>query len=265
MLDYATSTHTTTVQYLYKNWNFIEVYKYTCFFCGCGHRCPSLHILESLKTQRVFEKNLSTSLEVPEQPIFGRSWWLSAGWHSSLPCPPVLHVIYFPFFMTIRRLRFTLADSTRSSRHPFSGSSTPFVWHLYTRDLLVHGYHGESLGLETHVSSFLRANHTDSLLGPPFLGSQESGNSGVTTKMVCLWCHWDIHHWHVLSLTGPLWAVTSVVFWLGTTFAWRGDWNLVRWPFQTPVVMTQGGFGSGVGSDDHSTVHDTCWAGLLVV
>ncbi len=164
-------------------------------------------------------------------------------WHSPLPSPPDLHVIYFPFFTTIRRLRFTLADSTRSSRHPFSGSSTPLVWHIYTRGLLSQGYHGESLGLDTHVSSFLRANHNDSLLGPPFLGSQESGNSGVVTKMV-----------RVCGVTGTYTPDTCwiwrdryepwflFVFWLGTTFAWRGDWNLSRGPYQTPVVHDTGGF-----------------------
>ncbi len=56
MLDCATSTNSTTVQYLYKNWNFIEVYKCTCFFCGWS-QMPERHILKSLKTSEFFFKN----------------------------------------------------------------------------------------------------------------------------------------------------------------------------------------------------------------
>ena len=38
-------------------------------------------------------------------------------------------------------------------------------------------FHGESLG-QTQEPTFLRVNHTDSLLGPPFISeSNESGNS----------------------------------------------------------------------------------------
>ena len=44
-------------------------------------------------------------------------------------------------------------------------------------------FHGESLG-QTQERAFLRANHTDSLLGPPFISeSVQSGNSGVATRM----------------------------------------------------------------------------------
>ena len=44
-------------------------------------------------------------------------------------------------------------------------------------------FHGESLG-QTQEPAFLRANHTDSLLGPPFISeSVQSGNSGVATRM----------------------------------------------------------------------------------
>ena len=44
-------------------------------------------------------------------------------------------------------------------------------------------FHGESLG-QTQSAVLSRANHTDSLLGPPFISeSVQSGNSGVATKM----------------------------------------------------------------------------------
>ena len=44
-------------------------------------------------------------------------------------------------------------------------------------------FHGESLD-QTQEPAFLRANHTDSLLGPPFISeSVQSGNSGVATRM----------------------------------------------------------------------------------
>ena len=44
-------------------------------------------------------------------------------------------------------------------------------------------FHGESLG-QTQEPAFLRANHTDSLLGPPFISeSVQSGNPGVATRM----------------------------------------------------------------------------------
>jgi hypothetical protein len=114
-------------------------------------------------------------------------WWLSVGWHSSLPRPPALHVIYFPFFTTIRRLRFTLSDSTRSSRHPFSGSSTP-------------------LRCLTHIH--LRSFRPRVSWGVPRFRHRCDDKNGA-----CLWCHWDMHPWHVLPLVGPLWTVVCVVFW----------------------------------------------------
>ena len=44
-------------------------------------------------------------------------------------------------------------------------------------------FHGESL-VQTQDEDFLRANHTDSLLGPPFISeSVQSGNPGVATRM----------------------------------------------------------------------------------
>ncbi len=51
-------------------------------------------------------------------------------------------------FMTICRSRFSLTDSTRSSRHPYSRlfDSPTSPWHLYTRGTFTpHGFHGESL------------------------------------------------------------------------------------------------------------------------
>jgi hypothetical protein len=71
--------------------------------------------------------------------------WLSVGWDSHLPIQPDRHVIYFPFFTTICRLRFTLADSTR-------------FWHLYTHGLFrIHGFYGESLGYGHMIR---HSNHT---------------------------------------------------------------------------------------------------------
>ncbi len=78
-------------------------------------------------------------------------------------------------FMTICRSRFPLADSTRSSRHPYSRlfDSPTSPWHLYTRGTFTsHGFHGESLDcrhgaglLETHVDYYLR---------PPFMSEIKS-------------------------------------------------------------------------------------------
>ncbi len=69
-------------------------------------------------------------------------------------------------FMTICRSRFSLADSTRSSRHPYSRVfySPTSPWHLYTRGTFTpHGFHGESLDwrhgaglLGTRVDCYLR-------------------------------------------------------------------------------------------------------------
>ena len=50
---------------------------------------------------------------------------------------PVRHVIYFPFFTTICRLRFTLVDSTRSSRHPLSRSSPSLRFDTYAPAVLL--------------------------------------------------------------------------------------------------------------------------------
>ncbi len=87
-------------------------------------------------------------------------------------------------FMAIRRTRFTLADSTRSARHPYSRLfDSPTSWHLYTHGTFTtHGFHGESLNcrleaqvLETHVDCYLR---------PPFISELTSVS---LTWIRCVW------------------------------------------------------------------------------
>jgi hypothetical protein len=78
-------------------------------------------------------------------------------------------------FMTICRSRFTLADSTRSSRHPYSRffDSSTSSWHLYTRGTFTsHGFHGESLDCR-HGTSLL-GTHVDCCLRPPFMSEIKS-------------------------------------------------------------------------------------------
>ena len=92
-------------------------------------------------------------------------------------------------------------------------------------------FHGESLG-QTQSAVLSRANHTDSLLGPPFISeSVQSGNSGVATSMTRVsgvpppdlrLSHISAGGVHPLSTWCPwaelLCAVPSVVYWLGATF-----------------------------------------------
>jgi len=88
--------------------------------------------------------------------------WTGTGWgehppgifrrlNYTLAHSGVLHVIYCPFFTTIRRLRFTLADSTRSSRNAFSGSTPLRLTYTPVTRLRLTRFHGESLGYR-HMS-----------------------------------------------------------------------------------------------------------------
>jgi hypothetical protein len=144
-------------------------------FSGDSTRHAASRRSSSSQTRRTTSSR-HLPLGVTVQSIFGHfDVYRSVDTRPSEPTgahPPFTSSIFR--FFRIRRMRFTVADSTRSLRHPFSGSPRPFRPRVSW----------ESLGLDTHVSSFLRANHTDSLLGPPFFGSQESGNSGVATKMM---------------------------------------------------------------------------------
>ena len=112
-------------------------------------------------------------------------WWLSAGWHSAWRAHPSFTPSSFRF------LRLSVGWDSHSVILPvlhiihFPALRLPIVWHLYTRRLLGQEFHGESLGCDTHVPSFLKTNHTDSLLGPPFMSEyKESGNSRWWQK----WC-----------------------------------------------------------------------------
>ncbi len=139
--------------------------------------------------------------------------------------------------MTICRTRFTLADSTRSSRHPYSRLlDFPTSWHLYTRGTLYtvtsHGFHGESLDCR-HGTILLWTTPVDYSLGPHF--GDPNRARGVNVE--------------------PMWV--------------RSDSCIPEWtkfgttvPFQTPVTMTQG---KGcvpwtVGRMTTSLPTVTCWA-----
>jgi hypothetical protein len=204
--------------------------------------------------------------------------------------------------MTIGRSTFSLTESTRPSRHlfsvfydypsaeihtrrfnPFFTSSifrlfdSPRLTHIHPRSFrskyhgefkISWGYHGEFLGheLDTNVSSFLRTNHTDSLLGPLFFGSQESGNSGVSTKMVCVCgvtgtyttdtcCLWWDHYvpWPLLCFVRERPLHDEV------TETWSGVHTKLLWWWHSGFPCLRSS-----KSDDHIPVHGTCWSGLLV-
>ncbi len=128
-------------------------------------------------------------------------------------------------YMTICRPRFPLVDSTRSSRHPYSRlfDSPSSSCHLHDRDTFTT-YWGPVLIVVSDLPSWVRSR-------------------------VWRWCgtnlcvvSWDIHLWHfVHQVSVLLWVVVFGVLEVGVTLVLLSDRNLGWPPFQTSVVMTQGG------------------------
>ena len=156
----------------------------------------------------------------------------SVGYHGTLPSRGA--------FMVICRTRFTLTDSTRSSRHPYSRLlDFPTSWHLYTLGAFTsHGFHGASLDCR-HGTILLWTTPVDYSLGPPF-GDPSRGRQSGTDVCTVSWGNTLLTH-----LSQSVSTVMSRAFWC----TWvRSDSCMTEWPkfgptvpFQTPVVMTQGG------------------------
>ncbi len=119
------------------------------------------------------------------------------GTMSSLNIPMDIRWLPWALVRSVQPLRRLLSEfydypSVEIHTHRFNPFSTPSIFRFdppsfdtYTPVTLLGStrFYGESLG-QTQSSDFLRDNHTDSLLGPPFISeSVLSGDSSVVTKM----------------------------------------------------------------------------------
>ncbi len=137
------------------------------------------------------------------------------GYHGTIPSQGT--------FMVIWRTRFTLPNSTRSTRHPYPGLfDFPTYWHLYTHGTFrSHGFHGESLDYR-HGTVLIRDTPVDFSLGPPFGDPNKGCWRGIDVCVVS----WNIHLCQSHKVLVPLWVVTFGVLELGVTRVYLSDRNL---------------------------------------